>query len=171
MREWLLTRKTKHQFTAPYTSAHNGRVEHLHHTLMGKACTMRISCNIPTNRWDEFILTVAYLSNRTPVTSQAGHTPYEKWYSRKPNLSHLQEIRCQTFVLIQKCHNPKIFNCSTECILGIRTGKPVGVRGCTHTRTHRNTRTPIAGMGFVTGMRVRDPGYDPTRVYLWVQVE
>jgi transposase InsO family protein len=82
MREWLLTRGTLHQFTAPYTSAHNGRVKRLHRTLMGKSRAMRTSCNVP-------VLTAAYLSNRTPVTSQSGHTPYEKWFGRRPDLSHL----------------------------------------------------------------------------------
>ncbi|KAG2045605.1 hypothetical protein BDR06DRAFT_840393, partial [Suillus hirtellus] len=40
MCEWLLTHGTLHQFTAPYTSAHNSHIEHLHCTLMGKAHTM-----------------------------------------------------------------------------------------------------------------------------------
>jgi hypothetical protein len=117
VREWLLTRGTSHQFTAPYTSAHNGRIEHLHRTLMGKARAMRTLCDIPANRWDEFVLTATYLTNRTPVTSQLGYTPYERWFSHKPDLSHLHEIGCRAFVLIQNRHNPKIFNRSTECIL------------------------------------------------------
>jgi len=58
MRDWLLSCGTQHQFTAPHTSAQNGRVEHLHRTLMGKARAMRTACNVPTNRWDEFVLTV-----------------------------------------------------------------------------------------------------------------
>ncbi|KIJ61796.1 hypothetical protein HYDPIDRAFT_48912, partial [Hydnomerulius pinastri MD-312] len=40
LREWLLLRGTAHQFTAPNTSAQNGRVERLHRTLMGKARAM-----------------------------------------------------------------------------------------------------------------------------------
>jgi hypothetical protein len=40
MWEWLLSCGTQHQFTAPYTSAQNGHVEHLHCTLMGKAHAM-----------------------------------------------------------------------------------------------------------------------------------
>lgn len=117
MQEWLLSRGTLHHFTAPYTSAQNGRVEHLHRTLMGKARAMRSACDIPVNRWDEFILTVCYLSNRTPISSQAGHTPYERWHGVKPDLSHLREISCRAFVLIQNHHNPKVYDCSVECIL------------------------------------------------------
>jgi hypothetical protein len=117
MREWLLSRGTQHQFTAPYTSAQNGHVERLHRTLMGKAHAMRSACDVPVNRWDEFVLTACYLSNRTPVSSQAGHTPYERWFDHKPDLSHLREIGCRAFVLIQAQHNPKVFNRSVECVL------------------------------------------------------
>ncbi|EGN92327.1 hypothetical protein SERLA73DRAFT_29228, partial [Serpula lacrymans var. lacrymans S7.3] len=40
MQQWLSICNTVHQFTAPHTSAHNGCIERLHHTLMGKACSM-----------------------------------------------------------------------------------------------------------------------------------
>ena len=42
MREWLTSRGTNQLFTAPYTSAHNGRVECMHCMLMAKAWTMWI---------------------------------------------------------------------------------------------------------------------------------
>jgi transposase InsO family protein len=110
MQQWLLSCRSQQQFTAPYTSAQNGRVERLHHTLMGKACAMRSTCGVPVNRWDEFVLTTCYLTNKTPSTSQVGHTPYEHWFSSKPDLSHLREISCRAFVLIQNCHNPKVLD-------------------------------------------------------------
>ncbi|KAG2060017.1 hypothetical protein BDR06DRAFT_866277, partial [Suillus hirtellus] len=71
-------------------------------TLMGRACTMRSNCNVPPNRlWDEFVLTACYLSNHTPIVSQSSHTPFEHWFEHKPDLSHLREIGCHVFVLIQ----------------------------------------------------------------------
>lgn len=78
---------------------------------------MRSACNVPLNHWDEFMVTACYLSNRTPVVSQSGHTPFKRWYDRKPDLSHLREIGCCVFVLIQNHHNPKIYNRSVECVL------------------------------------------------------
>jgi hypothetical protein len=117
MREWLLSCGTQHQFTAPYTFAQNGRVECLHCTLMGKARAMHTTCNVPANHWDEFVLTACYLSNRTPVSSQDSHMPYEHWYSKTPDLTHLHEIGCHAFVLIQNHHNPKINNRSVKCVL------------------------------------------------------
>jgi hypothetical protein len=40
MANWLATKGTTHEFTAPHTSAHIGRVERMHRTLMAKARTM-----------------------------------------------------------------------------------------------------------------------------------
>ena len=78
---------------------------------------MRSFARVPVNHWDEFILTVCYLTNRTPVKSQQGHTPYEQWFGRVPDLSHLREIGCHAFVLVQNHHNPKVFDHSVECVL------------------------------------------------------
>jgi hypothetical protein len=116
MKEWLLSRGTQHQFTAPYTSAHNGRVERVHGTLMNRARTMHLASHLPPNHWDEFVVTSCYLSNRVSVKSQQGLTPFERWSGHKPNVSHLQEIGCRAFVLIQS-HNPKVNARSVECVL------------------------------------------------------
>jgi hypothetical protein len=98
---WLLSQGTQQQFTVPHTSAQNGHIEHLHRTLMGKACAMCASCGVPPNWWDKFILTANYLSNCTRISSQLGRTPYEVWHSQKPDLSHLHEIGCHAFILVQ----------------------------------------------------------------------
>jgi hypothetical protein len=105
------------EYTAPYTSAHNGRVERLHQTLMSKARTMSECNNFPPNRWDELYVTAAYLHARTPSASSIA-TPYELFYGRKPDLSHLREIGSRAFVLIQpQKDNPKIKATSFECLL------------------------------------------------------
>ena len=117
LKDWFTSWGTQHQFTVPYTSAQNGRVERVHRTLMGKARAMRSYANVPVNRWDEFVLTACYLMNRTPVKSQQGSTPFECWYGKPPDLSHLREIGCRTFVLVQNQHNPKVFDHSVECVL------------------------------------------------------
>ena len=113
---WCTLYGITHQFIAPYTSAHNGRAERLHRTVLGKARTMRLSCNTPASLWDEFCATSAYLTNFTASLSLNGKTPYELWFGRKPSLSHLCKVGCRAFTLIQT-HNPKIFQQSTLCIL------------------------------------------------------
>jgi hypothetical protein len=117
MRAWLEGKGTKHEFTAPYTSAHCGRVERRHRTLMGKANAMRIYAKCPPNLWDEFYLTASFLDERTPTVSLDGGTPYEAYYNRPPDYSRLREIGCQAFVLVLNRHNPKIYDRSLECVL------------------------------------------------------
>ena len=76
--DWCSCKSIQHLFTAPYTSAHNGQVKWLHHTLLDKACTMKSACNTPINMWDEFCATSAYLTNLTGASVNQGKTPYKK---------------------------------------------------------------------------------------------
>ena len=46
---WCTEHGIEHLLTAPYTSAHNGRAERLHRTLLDKARTMRLTCNAPAS--------------------------------------------------------------------------------------------------------------------------
>ena len=80
MHEWLASRGTNQLFTAPYTSAHNGCMECMHHTLMAKAWTMRLYAKCLPYMWDEFYLTASHLQDKTTTCSLQGTTPYEKWY-------------------------------------------------------------------------------------------
>ena len=77
MKDWLDSRGTQQRLTAPYTSAHNGRVERLHRTLMAKAWTMCIYARCPANLWDKFYMTAAYLHMRTVTGSTKMSTPWE----------------------------------------------------------------------------------------------
>ncbi len=47
--------------------------------------------------------------------SLGGHTLFELWFSARPNLSHLHEIRCRTYILISG-PNPKVATHSVECV-------------------------------------------------------
>ena len=113
---WCAELGIEHQLTAPYTSAHNGRVERLHRTLMDKCRTMRLACNAPPFLWDEFYATATYLTTLTASSSIGGRTPFELWFGHPPSLSHLREIGCRAFALIST-HNPKILQRSVPCIL------------------------------------------------------
>ncbi|KAJ3568720.1 hypothetical protein NP233_g5535 [Leucocoprinus birnbaumii] len=116
MTEFCNSRAIRVRYTAPDTSAHNGKVERMHLTIMNKARTMRIQTGLPANRWDEFVKTASYLTVRT-YTRSTGKTPYELWFKRKPDLSHLREIGARAFTLILNKHNPKIQPRSIECVL------------------------------------------------------
>jgi hypothetical protein len=66
--------------------------------------------------WDKFCATAAYLTNLTASTSFGSKTPYELWFSHVPSLSHLREIGCCAFALIQT-NNPNIYRRSMPCTL------------------------------------------------------
>jgi transposase InsO family protein len=116
MKDWCNSLGIDHQLTAPYTSAQNGRAERLHRTLLGKARSMRIACDAPGNLWDEFCSTAAYLTCLTAATANKGRTPYELWFGRVPSLSHLREIGCKAFALINPSPS-KIYARSLPCVL------------------------------------------------------
>ena len=76
MKGWLQSRGIEQRFTAPYTSAHIGRVERMHRTLMVKAQTMRIYADCPPYLWDKFYLTAATPSLKDPhaLSTRRHHT-------------------------------------------------------------------------------------------------
>lgn len=160
METFLNSRGTRLRFTAPYTSAHNGRVERLHRTLMNKARSMRSYANVPSNRWDEFLLTANYLHIRTPTRSlPCNVTPFEAYHNRKPDLSHLREIGCRAFVLIQNKHNPKIYERSIECVL-IGYGPDSKTYRCYHRATRKLVQSYHVAFieSFEEGARPLHPG-------------
>src|SRR5882672_8589745 len=66
--------------------------------------------------WGEAVKAASYLKNRTPTRTLVDKTPYEMWYGRRPDVSHLRELGCKVWVHIPG-DNPKIYNQSIECVL------------------------------------------------------
>lgn len=114
--EWCTLRGIEHKLTAPYTSAQNGRAEHVHRTIMNKARSMRLACNAPAALWDKFCATATYLTTLTASVTLNGKTPYEAWYGEPPSLSRLREIGCRAFAFIPT-NQPKVLQRSVPCIL------------------------------------------------------
>src|SRR5882672_10558620 len=106
----------RHQTTAPYTSAENGKSERLHRTIMNRARAIRTDSKLPLNMWGEAVKAASYLKNRMPTRTLVDKTPYKMWYGRRPDVSHLRELGCKVWVHILG-DNPKIYNWSIECVL------------------------------------------------------
>ena len=77
-----------HQTTAPYTPEQNGAVERLNHVLVEKARSMLYESTLPQEYWAEAIVTANYLRNLSPTSSRP-KTPWELYYSHKPDVSNL----------------------------------------------------------------------------------
>jgi hypothetical protein len=70
--------------------------------------------------WGEIMLTKVLIKNRTLTSAfrDPEQTLHERWTNKKPDLSHMCEIGCRVFVLkLPKSKNPKVFNCSVECVM------------------------------------------------------
>ena len=97
---YLHSKGIKHELSAPYSPAQNGVAERFNRTLVESARTMMAQAKLPERYWAEAVATAAYLRNRVPTRSLKSTTPYEKWYDRKPNLSHVRVFGCMCYAYI-----------------------------------------------------------------------
>jgi len=97
-----------HQYTVPYTSAQNGRVERLHRTVQDRARAVLLESGLPLFLWPQVFQAVVYTRNRAYV-STASVTPYEGMYGKPPQVKHLRILGSKAFVwLPEKLRIPKL---------------------------------------------------------------
>ena len=64
---------------------------------------------LPDSYWVEAVATAAYIRNRVPTsTFKERVSPYEKWYQRRPDLSHLRVFGCVAYAHIPDCQRNKL---------------------------------------------------------------
>src|ERR1700678_4551476 len=61
---------------------------------------------LPEFLWEYAINHSTYLCNQAFTKSVKGQTPYEKWFNKKPNISHLCEFGAPVWVLLQGQKEP-----------------------------------------------------------------
>jgi hypothetical protein len=83
--------------TGADSPSQNGGVESYNHTLAIKVRTLLYSAGLSARFWSAALLHAVYLHNRL-VHSATGKTPYEGWYGRKPDVSHLKTFGSQVCV-------------------------------------------------------------------------
>ena len=85
----------KHQLTIAYTPEQNGVAERMNRSLMESARAMISHANLPNSFWAEAVATAVYLRNRSESSAlKEDLTPYEIWYGRKHDVSHLRVFGC-----------------------------------------------------------------------------
>ena len=97
---YLQSKGINHELSAPYSPAQNGVAERFNQTLMESARTMMAQAELPECYWGEAVATAAYLRNGVPTRSLKSTTPYEKWFERKPDLSHIKVFGCMCYAYI-----------------------------------------------------------------------
>ncbi|WVZ62734.1 hypothetical protein U9M48_012444 [Paspalum notatum var. saurae] len=88
----------RHYTTTPYSPQQNGVVERRNQTVVEMARCMMKSKGVPAMFWGEVVVTAVYVLNRAPTKSLNGKTPYEAWYSKKPQVQHLRTFGCLVYV-------------------------------------------------------------------------
>ena len=102
---WCHDKGINIQITAPYSPSQNGVAERMNRTLVEIARAMMRG--VPEFLWEYAINHSSYLRNRAYTKSLKGQTPYEKWFKKKPNISHLREFGAPVWVLLQGQNEPR----------------------------------------------------------------
>ena len=95
------------QCTAPYSPQQNGVAERKNRSLIEMTRCMLIDAKLDKKYWGEAVVTANYLQNRLPSRS-IEKTPYELWYSRKPDVANLHIFGSEAMVLIHKEQRKKL---------------------------------------------------------------
>src|SRR5579859_3429582 len=111
-----------HEMTAPYSPDQNSVTERANRTIMERVKAIIAEAQLDKRLWMEIVDTVVYLKNRSPTTAVTT-TPYELWYSVKPNLSHLRIIGSTAYVHVPKEKRTKL---DTHSHKGIMIGSGGG---------------------------------------------
>ena len=107
------------EFTPPHTAELNGVAERYNRTLLDRVRPMLKDMNVAKFLWPEAVHTANYLINRSPTTAiKDNKTPYEMWFGRRPNMSHIRVFGSRAFVHMRKeQRNSKLSDRATERIL------------------------------------------------------
>ena len=103
--KYLKSKCIRHKFTVTYFHAQNREAERMSCILMESARTMIGCVGLPDSYWGEAV----YIKNRVPTRAfKEKVSPYEKWYGRRPDLSHLKVFGCVAYAHIPDCQISKL---------------------------------------------------------------
>lgn len=74
------------------------------------------SSKVPEELWAEACHTATYLLNRVGCKNIAGTTPFEAWFGKTPEYSHLRVFGCDAYAHVQKEGQSKFSAKSEKCI-------------------------------------------------------
>lgn len=84
--------------TAPYSPQQNGTAERKNRTLQEMMRCLLCEAGLGKQYWGEAVATANYLLNLLPTAVIKGATPFELWWGKKPNYSHLRVFGSEAYV-------------------------------------------------------------------------
>lgn len=92
----------KHEYTTPYSPHQNGVAERRWRTTVEMARSMLKSANLAKSFWVRALDVAFYLTNRVLTSSlPKGKTPFQMFFGKKPDISHLKIFGCSGYRLIE----------------------------------------------------------------------
>ena len=106
---YLKERGIRHEFTVPHSPQQNGVSERMNRILVESARSMIAHAGLSNIFWAEAMSAAAYVRNRVPTTTlKERETPYERWYGRKPDVSHFRVFGCMAYAHVPDCERRKL---------------------------------------------------------------
>ena len=106
---YLKVKGIRHELTVPHSPQQNGVAERMNRTLVESASSMIAHAGVSNIFWAEAISTAAYVRNRLPMTAlKENETPYERWYGKKPDVSHLRVFGCMAYAHVPEGERRKL---------------------------------------------------------------
>jgi hypothetical protein len=106
----------RRELTTPHTPEQNGVAERKNRTIVEMARSMLQARGLSNQFWAEAVATSVYLLNLSPTKAVLNKTPYEAWYGRRPNVSHLRVFGCVAYALVNSQARQKLDEKSEKCI-------------------------------------------------------
>ena|SRR6266851_6393880 len=96
----------------------------MNRTLKDLARVMRIAADLPVFLWEQAIAHAAYIQNRAYSSTIKVTTPYQHWFNKKPDVSHLQEFGTPIWILLQGQSKPPKMEPKSKChtLVGYKDG-------------------------------------------------
>ncbi|GAA6014203.1 hypothetical protein JCM8202_005183 [Rhodotorula sphaerocarpa] len=101
--------------TVPYAHNQNGVAERVWRSLLDTTRAFLLDAGFPRTFWAMAALAAAHLRNRTSTSANAGRTPFEAYFGRPPNVSHLRRWGCVAHIRIDEGLRTKLESKTRRC--------------------------------------------------------
>ena len=106
LKGWCAQQGIDIQTTALYSPSQNGVAEWMNRTIVKLARAMINNHQLPQFLWEQAVAHAVYVCDHAFTTSLKNKTPYETWFEKRPNISHLREFGAPVWILLQGQKEP-----------------------------------------------------------------